>query len=168
MAARRSEEATRANVTAQLLTPGTTDPVACRYDPEEVQLFAWRHFLEQPRAAPSPAPGVPLPTVGVVPPGSPGAPATTEPTAPVDKQEPEKVLLGTGTKRYVTENGLTYPVWDFNDVDVSYARTANKDRWLEMFVAVDGLKMDPVPWFYGGERNQDWTAEHVRPATSCQ
>ena len=39
------EEASQANVVAQLLTPGTNDPVACRYDPDStVQLFAWRHY----------------------------------------------------------------------------------------------------------------------------
>jgi len=154
-------EAASANVTAQLLTPGTNESVACRYDPDEVQLFAWRHFLEQPRPVPSPpavAPGVPAPTL----------PATTEQPARTEKQEPEKVLLGTGKKRFVSENGLTYPVWDFDGVDVSYARTANNERWLEMFVAVEGLKMDPQPWFYGGEKNQDWTAAHPRPSASCQ
>jgi hypothetical protein len=165
------QDATNANVTAQLLMPGTNDPVACRYDPEEVQLFAWRHYREQapsaPPAAVVPPPGAPVPTIGAMAPGAPGAPApAAQPSAPVDKQEPEKVLLGTGTKRYVSENGLTYPVWDFNNVDVSYARA--KDRWLEMFVAVEGLKMDPAPWFYGGERHQDWTAAHIKPATSCQ
>ena len=30
--------------------------------------------------------------------------------------------VGVGTKRLVTANGITYPVWDFNDIDVSAAK----------------------------------------------
>jgi hypothetical protein len=178
------EEATRANVVAQLITPGTNDPVACRYDPdpEDVQLFAWRHYLEKPIApvpsvvvpSPSLVPGSGLTTPSTVTPGTgttatPSADPSPTPPPAVEKQEPEKVLLGTGTRRFVTtQDGLTYPVWDFNNVDISYARTADKDHWLELFVAVDGIKMDPVPWMYGGPNNQDWQGPRIQLASSCQ
>jgi len=165
------EDASRANVTAQLLMPDTTDPVPCRYDPdtEDVQLFAWKHFIERPQT-PAPAAIVPTPSIvaGASPPATPAPAAVDQQPAAVERQAPEKVLLGTGIKRFVTEDGLTYPVWDFNNVDIAYARTAARDRWLELFVAIDGLKMDPTPWFYGGAQNQDWSAPHVRPTSSCQ
>jgi hypothetical protein len=172
------EETSRANVVAQLLTTGTNDPVACRYDPdsEDVQLFAWRHYIERAAApivpvlaAPSPSaltPGAsPTPAAGAMP--AAGATPTAPPVA-VERQEPDKILLGNGTRRFTTtQDGITYPVWDFNDVDVSYARP-DRDHWLEMFVAVDGIKMDPVPWIYGGANNQDWQAPRIVPTSSCQ
>jgi hypothetical protein len=172
------EETSRANVVAQLLTAGTNDPVACRYDPdsEDVQLFAWRHYIERAAApivpvlaAPSPSaltPGAsPTPAAGAMP--AAGATPTAPPVA-VERQEPDKILLGNGTRRFTTtQDGITYPVWDFNDVDVSYARP-DRDHWLEMFVAVDGIKMDPVPWIYGGANNQDWQAPRIVPTSSCQ
>jgi hypothetical protein len=167
------EEASTANVVAQLLTPGTNDPVACRYDPDPqtVQLFAWRHYLEKP-AAPVLVPSPSATGAGLLPTAAPSPSPSPSPAdanaAPVEKQEPDKVLLGTGTKRFVTQDGVTYPVWDFNGVDISYARTAAKDHWLELFVAVDGIKMDPTPWIYGGQNNQDWTQPAVRPSSSCQ
>jgi hypothetical protein len=119
------QEADKANVTAQLLMPGSLEPVPCRYAPEKpVQLFAWRDSGK------------------------------------------EKVFLGEGTPRVATENGVSYLVWDFNGVDVSYARQEGKS--LELFVVVEDLKTDPQPWIYGGEKNQDWTLPPVRPTKGCE
>ncbi|MDP8922721.1 MAG: hypothetical protein M3O34_07575 [Chloroflexota bacterium] len=119
------EEADRANVTAQLLMPGTLEAVPCRYSPETpVQLFAWKDGGK------------------------------------------EKIFLGDGVGRVATEGGLSYLVWDFNGVDVSYAKEEGKS--LELFVVVEGVKTDPQPWIYGGEKNQDWTLPRVRPAKSCE
>jgi hypothetical protein len=167
------EEATSANVTAQFLSPGTTSSVACRYDPENVELWAWRHYEDPPRPTASPSPAaalVPTPTTVVS-----GATTTASPSPTAerargeDKRERDPVLLATGAKRFVTANGVTYPVWDFNGVDVSYAKTANHDRWLEMFVIVNGdVKMDSTAWIYGGDNNQNWQDPHVLPAESCK
>jgi hypothetical protein len=53
-----------------------------------------------------------------------------------------------GVKRMVTENGITYPVWDFPNVDVSAAKTA--DQWIEFWVTVDGVaSVKPGYWVYG-------------------
>jgi len=47
-------------------------------------------------------------------------------------------LVAAGQKRMVTVDGHTFPVWDFNDVDVSAARDpANK---LTFFTTVDGVR----------------------------
>jgi hypothetical protein len=171
------QEASSANVTAQLLMPGGNTPVPCRYDPYKVELFAWRHYEERPREV-VPAVVVPSP----VPAGrTTAAPAPSPtPTAPRVRGEPRRekdpVLLATGVKRYATEGGVTYPVWDFNGVDIAYARTADTDRWLELFVVVndevyddvDDIKMDPVTWIYGGPQNKNWQEPRPLPSESCQ
>ncbi|MGE3910510.1 MAG: glycosyl hydrolase [Chloroflexota bacterium] len=158
------EEASKANVTAQLLMPNTTTSVACRYDPEKVELYAWRHYEDKPKETQAPV---------IIPSPSAATPTSTPTAAPErvrgePKREKDPVLLATGAKRFATENGVTYPVWDFNDVDVSYARTADKDRWLEMFVAVDGIKMDPAPWIYGGDDNKNWQDPRPVPSEGCR
>jgi hypothetical protein len=165
------EEASTANVTAQFLTPGSNSPVPCRYDPENVELWAWRHYEEQPRPAPSPSTTlIPSPTTITT---ATTAGATPQPTPErvrgEVKREKDPVLLATGVKRFATTDGVTYPVWDFNNVDISYARTANKDRWLELFVIVNGdIKMDPAPWIYGGENNRNWQDPRQLPSESCR
>ena len=119
------KDANTANVTAQLLMPGSLDAVPCRYTPETpVQLFAWKDSGE------------------------------------------EKIFLGNGVPRLATENGVSYLAWDFNGVDVSYAKQEGKS--LELFVVVEDVKTDPQPWIYGGEKNQDWTLPRVTPARSCE
>lgn len=118
------KDATRVNVTAQLLMPGAgSESVPCRYTPEQVQL--WR----------KPNGGVPQ-------------------------------LVGKGTRRMVDEQGLRYPVWDFNDVPVDYARTEGNS--YEFSVLVDGIKTQPEVWTYGGPNPTDWTRPPARPDRSCQ
>jgi hypothetical protein len=167
------EDTSAANVTAQFLTPGTNSSVACRYDPENVELWAWRHYEDPPRPTASPSPAaalVPTPSA-ILPTASTGATPqpSPEPVRGVDKREKDPLLLATGAKRFVTTDGLTYPVWDFNNVDVSYARTANHDRWLEMFVIVNGdIKMDSTFWTYGGDNNKNWQEPRPLPTESCR
>jgi hypothetical protein len=168
------EEASRANITAQLLMPGGNASVACRYDPEKVELYAWRHYEERPREATPAAVVVPSPTTTARATATP-APSPTPRVRGEPKREKDPVLLATGSKRFATEKGITYPVWDFNGVDVSYARTADGDRWLELFVAVsdkDGneqtIKMDPTPWIYGGPNNKDWQEPRPLPSDDCK
>jgi hypothetical protein len=55
--------------------------------------------------------------------------------------------VGTGVKRTVSQGGLTYPVWDFNNVDVSAARNAaNK---LYFYLVVDGVQTYSNVWAHG-------------------
>ena len=53
-------------------------------------------------------------------------------------------LLAFGQKRMFTTSGRTFPVWDFNDVDVSAARNPNSK--LSFFVTVDGVETLPNVW----------------------
>src|SRR5690606_23470364 len=57
--------------------------------------------------------------------------------------------VAVGVKRLVTQNGLTYPVWDFNNVDVSPARDpAHK---LMFTLAVDGVETRSNVWLHGAD-----------------
>jgi hypothetical protein len=74
------------------------------------------------------------------------------------------VGVATGTKRMVTENGVTYPVWDFNNVDVAAAK---QGQWMEFWVAVDGVtRVKPGYWVYGQDfpQPQFWPQ---KPKASC-
>jgi hypothetical protein len=73
--------------------------------------------------------------------------------------------IATGTKRMVTEGGVTYPVWDFNNVDVSAAKQSG--QWLEFWITVDGVqRVKPGYWVYGQTFPQPafWTQ---KPKVSC-
>ena len=53
-------------------------------------------------------------------------------------------MLAIGEKRMFTTSGRTFPVWDFNDIDVSAARDpADK---LSFFITVDGVEALPNIW----------------------
>ncbi|HEV7662632.1 MAG TPA: hypothetical protein VGQ62_03785 [Chloroflexota bacterium] len=75
----------------------------------------------------------------------------------------QAVDMGLGTKRLLTQDGLTYPVWDFNAVDIT-AATQNKsiDFWLD----VKGVSTNATRWTYAS--NVPWpTFWQQRPAVSC-
>jgi hypothetical protein len=138
-----------------------------------VELWAWRHYYDTPAPTGSPTPSlIPVPTTittSATPAAGATPTATPAPARGEHKRDKDPVLLGTGVKRFVTEGSLTYPAWDFNNVDVSYAKTANKDHWLEMFVIVNGdIKMEPAPWIYGGDDNKNWQDPRPMPAESCK
>lgn len=90
-----------ANITGVLLSPGTTQPPPCRWDPP-VRLWA----------------------------SVDGGPT---------------VSAGTGTRRLVTENGITYPVWDFNGVDIS---AANAGKSIDFWMDVSGVTTHATRWTY--------------------
>jgi hypothetical protein len=113
--------ADKANVTATLLMPDSTQPVPCRWSPAVTLM------------------------------------------ASITGQIPTAVARG--TKRLVTENGVTYPVWDFNGVDVSAAKQAG--QYVELWVTVDGVQRSkPGYWVYGQAFPQppSWPQ---KPTASC-
>ena len=58
-------------------------------------------------------------------------------------------LVGVGQKRMATLEGRTFPVWDFNDVDVSVARDpANR---LTFFTTVDGVRTLHNVWTHAAD-----------------
>jgi hypothetical protein len=58
-------------------------------------------------------------------------------------------LVAVGQKRMATVDGRTFPVWDFNDVDVSAARDpANK---LTFFTTVDGVHTLHNVWTHAAD-----------------
>lgn len=57
--------------------------------------------------------------------------------------------VGTGQKRMFSSGGRTFPVWDFNDVDVSHAKDpANK---IAFTASVDGVKMLANVWTHAAD-----------------
>jgi hypothetical protein len=75
-------------------------------------------------------------------------------------------LVANGVRRMADEQGVRYPVWDFNDVNVEYARDEN--RFYEFSVVVDGVKTTADTWTYGGPTPTDWTEPPGRPQRSCE
>jgi hypothetical protein len=52
---------------------------------------------------------------------------------------------GTGAKRVVNENGLTYPVWDFNSIDIS---AANSGKSIDFWMDVNNIATHATRWTY--------------------
>jgi hypothetical protein len=76
--------------------------------------------------------------------------------------EPGK-LVATGQKRMVTVSDRTFPVWDFNDVDVSPARNpANK---LSFFVTVDGVETRHNVWTHAADARTIFPQQDVPAST---
>jgi hypothetical protein len=81
--------------------------------------------------------------------------------ASIDGGPPTNV--GSGAKRMVVENGLSYPVWDFNAVDISAAALGKTiDFWLD----VNGVTTNATRWTYTASQDPPpfW---QQRPTTSC-
>lgn len=57
--------------------------------------------------------------------------------------------VGTGARRIVSAGGISYPVWDFNDVDVDPAR--NSRNKLYFTVRVDGANTNTTVWSHGAD-----------------
>jgi hypothetical protein len=55
--------------------------------------------------------------------------------------------VAVGERRLAEAGGVSYPVWDFNDVDVSAAR--DPQNKLYFMVSVDGLQTLPNVWVHG-------------------
>ena len=74
------------------------------------------------------------------------------------------IALGTGAKRMLTQDGLTYPVWDFNSVDIAAAASGKSiDFWMD----VNGTVTHATRWTYS--TTQDWPPFwQQRPTSSCQ
>ena len=54
-------------------------------------------------------------------------------------------LLSKGERRIVVQDGLTYPVWDFNNVDITASLPA---RAIEFWVDVDGIATRATRWAF--------------------
>ncbi len=58
-------------------------------------------------------------------------------------------VIGIGEKRMAVEGGRTFPVWDFNDVDVSAARDPSNK--LSFFATVDGVRTLHNVWVHAND-----------------
>jgi hypothetical protein len=112
-------DAATANVTGVLLSPNTTQPVPCRWNPT-VRLYA----------------------------SVDGGPALS---------------LGSGTKRMLAQDGLRYPVWDFNAVDIS---AAAQGKSIGFWLDVGGVVTNATRWTFAA--SVPWPPFwQQRPTASC-
>jgi hypothetical protein len=72
-------------------------------------------------------------------------------------------LVATGVKRIARLNGLSYPVWDFNAVDIS---AAGQGKSIDFWMDVAGTTTHASRWTYasGGAPPLTWQQQ---PTTSC-
>jgi hypothetical protein len=76
------------------------------------------------------------------------------------------ILAGTGTRRMVTQDGLTYPVWDFNNVDIT---AASQGKTIEFWLDVAGVGTRAIRWVHaqpaeGTPPPPEW---QQRPTIGC-
>ncbi len=81
----------------------------------------------------------------------------------------KKQFVAEGRRRMAVENGIRYPAWDFENVDVSSLRgEENEKKFIEFYVVVDGLQTEAQVWTYGGPTPNDWTKPRERPRANCE
>jgi hypothetical protein len=78
--------------------------------------------------------------------------------------EPGEVVA-TATRRMATSGGVTYPLWDFNDVDVSAATDGTNKYYF--WVAAEGLDVQSNVWSHGADARTYFPQKDV-PAESCR
>jgi hypothetical protein len=73
------------------------------------------------------------------------------------------ISVGAGVKRMLVQDGLSYPVWDFNAVDISAATQGKSiDFWLD----VNGVTTSALRWTY--TTSDTWPPFwQQRPTSSC-
>jgi hypothetical protein len=117
----KDASAVSANITGVLLSPSTTQPVPCRWNPT-VRLFA----------------------------SVDGGPTSQ---------------VATGSKRMVSDSGLTYPVWDFNGVDIS---ATNQGKSIDFWMDVNGVTTNAARWTYASSDETAWPPLwQQKPTASC-
>jgi hypothetical protein len=78
--------------------------------------------------------------------------------------EPGQVVA-TGARRMTASGGVSYPVWDFNDVDVSAANDGGNKYYF--WVAADGLDVQSNVWSHGADARTYFPQKDV-PTESCR
>jgi hypothetical protein len=74
------------------------------------------------------------------------------------------ILAGTGTRRMLTQDGLTYPVWDFNNVDIG---AANQGKTIEFWLDVAGVGTRAIRWVYARGDATPPPEWQQRPTRGC-
>jgi hypothetical protein len=74
-------------------------------------------------------------------------------------------LVANGARRLMTQDGVTFPVWDFNDVDISVAAQGHRiDFWMD--VAQAGVTTRAAHWTYAADQPQPEPWQQP-PTVSC-
>jgi hypothetical protein len=160
------KDADKANVTAQLLMPGSSgEPVPCRYNPETVQLWAKRNGGKEELVGTgvrriADEGGVRYPVwdfeaVSVEHVRRDAARAEAEGNQPAANPP-----AGTPTPRPSPTPGA-------GSTGTPSSGPEQRD-YIEFYAAVDGLRTEAATWTYGGPNAADWTKPRVRPSKSCE
>jgi hypothetical protein len=73
------------------------------------------------------------------------------------------VNLGIGARRLLNQDGLSYPVWDFNAVDIA---AAAQGKSIDLWMDVNGIATNATRWTYSA--SQAWPPFwQQRPTASC-
>lgn len=74
-------------------------------------------------------------------------------------------MVGVGQKRLVAQNGMVYPRWEFNDVDVGAALDPANKYYFR--VAVDGVDTRSNVWCHGADGRTHFPEMHL-PTLGCK
>ena len=69
-------------------------------------------------------------------------------------------LMGIGHKQMLREQGVVYPAWRFDNVLVSAARSG---KAIKLSASVDGARVEPEYWSYGGHPAEPEKPEAEQP-----
>jgi hypothetical protein len=74
-------------------------------------------------------------------------------------------VVANGARRLMSQDGVTFPVWDFNDVDISAAAQGHRiEFWMD--VAQAGVTTRAGHWVYAADQPQPEPWLQV-PTASC-
>jgi hypothetical protein len=74
-------------------------------------------------------------------------------------------VVANGARRVMTQDGVTFPVWDFNDVDISAAAQGKRiEFWMD--VAQSGVTTRAAHWVYAADAPQPEPWQQV-PTAGC-
>jgi hypothetical protein len=75
------------------------------------------------------------------------------------------VQVGTGAKRLANDSGMTYPVWDFNSVDISAALSGKS---IALWMDVNGVTTAATRWTFNTYDQTAWPPFwQQKPTASC-
>ena len=74
-------------------------------------------------------------------------------------------VVASGARRLMTQDGITFPVWDFNAVDISAASQGHRiEFWMD--VAQPGVTTRASHWTYAVDQPQPDPWQQL-PPVSC-
>jgi len=57
-------------------------------------------------------------------------------------------MLGSATRKLITEQGRNYPIWEFNELNVSGASDPEGRRLVSLQIRVENVTTEGEPWVF--------------------